>query len=295
MRDFPAAGLAVLRLLSHPALFRRGLRYLSAVWRKFFFFQYRAALFPGGPPVAQVDHPLDERIPFNPRFIRIYLDFVAHWIRAAAFLRTRYGKGAFGKRGVALAGDFIRSTTELYAFALQVYSRHLSTTKRPRYLKNPRFWVIHATDPHLMCVPSLHVMIVVHCYTKFRGLVRDMGEEEALRPLTERLFREALAITEAVLYVKQHSVNCIAAALYTMSRFDSSLFSPAEAERFVSSLFGTPPPPGYAPFYGGARVQEGQIPRIREHIAGLYRSFLEGGGGDWTEPLLGYLRGLPRH
>jgi hypothetical protein len=217
-----------------------------------------------------VDHPLDERIPFLPERVEIYLDFVAFWIRTAGFLI----KIAL----VPAAADFIASIGKLYAFAAEVYARNLSTTVRPRYLKSVRFVLIHAFDPHLMCIPSLHVMVVIGVYTRFAALVRPAGDTFSSQ--RTELKAGALAITEAVLYVKQHSVNCISAALYAMTRFDAALFPPEEAADFVSRLFVD----------GTLNAEDAAL--IREHILALYRRFLTEGSASWEEPLLTFLAGL---
>jgi hypothetical protein len=190
----------------------------------------------------------------------------------------------FGERGIPAVRDFIDSMGKLYAFAAEVYSQHLSTTRRPRYLSRLRFVLIHLADPHLMCIPSLHVMVVIRTYTRFRETVKTLGDAGQYAPLIEEVRRGALAITEAILYVKQHSVNCIPAALYAMTRFDEACFPPEEAEDFVSRLFtetGSPP----------------ESPAIREHIIELYRRFLREGrdSRSWTDPLLAFLRDFPAH
>jgi hypothetical protein len=142
-------------------------------------------------------------------------------------------------------------------------------------------------------------MIVIRTYTKLRGYVRSMGEEELLRPFTEKIFKGALVITEAVLYIKQHSINCIAASLYIMNRLDPERFSPRDAEDFVYGLFRTEEaqdiPPEYAPFYTEPLVQSADIAWLREHIISLYRFFQESGGADWTVPILDYLKHLPHN
>jgi hypothetical protein len=113
----------------------------------------------------------------------------------------------------------------------------------------------------------------------FRETLKILGEENRYAQQIDELRRGALAITEAVLYIKQHSINCISAAMYAMTRFDPCLFPPGEAERFASDLF----------------IRE-RIPNkedgvaIREHIISLYRRFLAGGDGDWTKPLLEFLK-----
>ena len=171
----------------------------------------------------------------------------------------------------------------LYAYAAEVYGKNLSTTERPYYIGRPQFLLIHTVDPHLMCVPSLHVMVVIRTYTLFAEILKSLGEESRFAQQAEELRLGALAITEAVLYVKQHSVNCIPAALYAMTCFDPGLFPPAEAERFVSGIF-----------------REAEVPdkeasgEIREHILALYRRFLASSrpDKDWKEPLLDFLKEL---
>ncbi|MDR2102005.1 MAG: hypothetical protein LBP43_05490 [Treponema sp.] len=269
----------VVRILSYPALRRPAWRCVRSILYCFFFLQYKAALLPGRIPVSGVDHPLDKKIPFTPRWVKVYLDFVAFWIGLAGFLLRRYRR-----RGIGPVGEFITSIGKLYVFAAEVYTKNLSTTRRPRYLAHPRFVLIHAADPHLMCIPSLHVMIVIRAYTQFRAILRSLGEEEVWTEKIAEVRRGALAITEAILFVKQHSINCIAAAMYAMSRFDGELFPPAEAEDFVSGLFRSLPVPSPA---------DRKI--IGDHIMELYRRFLREGEGapSWEEPLVAFLRALP--
>jgi hypothetical protein len=279
---------ACFKTLSVPLLRRAGITCTASIFFNFFFRQYRAALLPGRAPVTRVDHPLDAKIPFSPPLVGVYLDFVSFWVRMISFLLRK-----FRRRAYAPARDFIESMGKLYVFAAEIYSKNFSTTMRPFYIARPRFFLIHLADPHLMCVPSLHVMVVIRTWTKFRSMLRDMKEGEGLAERIEELRRGAIAITEAVLYVKQHSVNCIPAAMYAMTCFDRELFPPEEAERFASDLFrGARRGAGSAK---SACVPGGDGERIREHIAGLYRRFVEEGekAAHWTEPLLDFLRGLP--
>jgi hypothetical protein len=171
---------------------------------------------------------------------------------------------------------------ELYRFAAELYSKNLSTTNRPRYYRRPRFVLIHLVDPHLMCIPSLHVMVVIRTYTCFRDILRSLGAEGTFAPQIEEIRQRALAITEAILLVKQHSVNCIPAAMYAMTRFDRPLFPPEEAEDFASRLFTGP-----------EALPEGAA--VREHIVTLYRRFLAQGTPErsWDFPLLSFLRTQP--
>jgi hypothetical protein len=274
----------VLWTLSVPALRKAALGCAGSIFSNFFYRQFKAALLPGRIPVSWVDHALDEKIPFTPRWVGVYLDFVAFWVRILGFLRRHYRR-----RGIGPAAAFIGAMGKLYTFAGEAYRRHLSTTRRPRYLERPRFLLIHAADPHLMCIPSLHVMVVIFTYTRFREILRSLGDGERFAPQIEEVRRGALRISEAILYVKQHSVNCIAAAMYAMTRFEGELFPPAEAEDFASRLFLRDPLP---------RPEDGEL--VRSHITALYRRFLEAGTSvpgkrapSWEAPLIDFLRNAP--
>jgi len=278
-----------VKVLGSPHLRVAGLRCIASIFRNFFFLQTRLAFLPGLVPVSSVDHPLDNKIPFTPGKVNIYLDFVAFWIRAVAFLLKR-----FGRKGLEPSRDFMETMGTLYERAAEVYSKNLSTTERPFYISRPRFVVIHALDPHLMCIPSLHVMVVIRTYTFFQETVKSLGAAEELAPQIEELRRGALAITEAVLYIKQHSVNCIPAAMYAMTMFDSRLFPPEEAERFVSDLFTESKSP-----------DKDEAQDIRQHILSLYNRFLtesnaagcdsmESNSANWTAPLLAFLKEHPK-
>ncbi|GHV92992.1 hypothetical protein AGMMS50268_34950 [Spirochaetia bacterium] len=274
---------------------------IKSIVYNFFFCQYRAALFPGKIPVSRVDHQLDEKIPFTPDWIGVYLDFVAFWIRSLGFLLNTCRKKPQGEWPAALTGvrEFLKSMGALYGFAAEVYQKNLSTTRRPFYIRRPRFILIHAFDPHLMCIPSLHVMVVIRTYTKFAAILRSLGDGETYSEQIAELKRGALDITEAILYVKQHSVNCVAAAMYAMTCFDAELFPRSEAEDFVSRLFTEDTldaPLSPAQKLPKIDQRDGEI--IRNHIETLYRRFLLEGpaanseAGSWETPLIRFLQSL---
>ncbi|GAB1483858.1 hypothetical protein MASR2M78_26740 [Treponema sp.] len=269
----------VLTTLKNPRLRRVGWKATMTMLREFFLLQFQVVLFKKKIPISSVDHPLDIHIPFNPKWVRVYLGFVAFWIRAASFL---YGQ--FGRRATDQVAFFIQSIGELYRFAASVYRLNLSTTKRPRFLKHPRFLLIHFFDPHLLCVPSLHVMIVIRTYTHLRSIIQERGKSEELKTAIEEVYRRAIEITEAVLYVKQHSVNCIPAALYAMTSFDPLLFPKEEAERFVSQLFlhESSPSPEHAAI-------------IRNYILTAYENYLMKSKMvlDWRIPILEFISTCP--
>ncbi|MDR0589674.1 MAG: hypothetical protein LBG25_03925, partial [Spirochaetaceae bacterium] len=201
-------------------------------------------------------------------------------VRILGFLRSHYRR-----RGIKPALGFIKTIGRLYSFAAEIYAKNLSTTQRPRYLARPRFLLIHAVDPHLMCIPSLHVMVVISAYTQFRSILRSLGDDERFAPQIAEIHQGAVNITEAILYVKQHSVNCIAAAMYAMTCFDPALFPQTEGADFVSRLFREVKNPG-----------PGDAGIIRGHILELYLTFLKARNPaeTWGKPLVDFLRPLQR-
>ncbi|MDR2659233.1 MAG: hypothetical protein LBC27_04500 [Spirochaetaceae bacterium] len=248
---------------------------IKSIIYNFFYLQYRARLFPKKAKISWVDHPLDDKIPFTPSWINIYMDFSPFWIRTQAFLAKTFGKAAD-----PYINSFVRGIGELYSFAGLIYKRNLSTTRRPLYLGKPGFVSIHLFDPHLMCIPSLHVMVVIMTYRKIKYVLACLGVEKEYAGQIEDVRRHALDITESILFVKQHSINCIAAALYAMTCYDEQLFPVSEAMDFTNALF----------------IKCESIPAetraaIKKHIFDLYLSFLDArsGGGGWERPLLDFL------
>jgi hypothetical protein len=295
---------AIIKSLSVPSLRPTALRCIFSIFFNFFFRQYYAAWLPGRVPVSRVDHPLDLKIPFVPAWVTIYLDFVTYWVRMLSFLLRAYRRRAFDA-----VREFMASMGKLYAFAAEAYQKNFSTTDRPFYIARPRFFLIHLVDPHLMCIPSLHVMVVIRTYTQFAVILRSLHEAEHCAAQIAEMKQGALAITQAILFVKQHSVNCVAAAMYAMTCFDPNLFPPEEAEAFTGLLFGDPPPQASAgsPVAGPEnRLRPSAAPRtklppadaaeIRAHILSLYRLFLTEGktARNWVEPLLGFMRQMPK-
>jgi hypothetical protein len=128
-------------------------------------------------------------------------------------------------------------------------------------------------------------MVVIRAYTLFRELVRRLGGEAQFASQIEEMRRGALDITEAVLYVKQHSVNCIPAALYASTCFDRALFTPEEARGFCAELFLHAP-----------SIAKTDRDAIRAHILSLYENFIEAGekSEKWEIPLLNFLFSLPK-
>jgi len=268
---------------------------VPSIFFNFFLRQYHAAFLKGRIPVSQVDHELDKKIPFVPSWVTIYIDFVHFWIRMLTFFLRRFRRKAYKP-----IRDFIYSMGDLYAYAAQVYKRNMSTTKRPFYIARPRFFVIHLLDPHLMCIPSLHVMVVIHTYLQFIEISKKLGKADVFKEQIEEMKHGALAISQAILFVKQHSVNCLPAALYGMTCFSPGVFPPEEAEKFTALLFSAPPDKSTQ--LPGCRVHPAASPRtiissedqkeIKSHILTLYYRFLEEGktAKNWYDPILKFLK-----
>jgi hypothetical protein len=139
------------------------------------------------------------------------------------------------------------------------------------------------------------VLVVIYTYTKFAAILRNLGDEETYAPRLAELKKGALNITEVILYVKQHSINCVAATMYAMTCFDAELFPPSEAEDFVSRLFAEPDLERSLPSaqkLPKIDPQDGEI--IRNHIGTLYRRFLSERSDteSWDMPLIRFLQPL---
>lgn len=250
--------------------------YLGTVFRDFFWLQFSVKFGLKKIPILNVDHPSDEYVPFTPEKVSIYLDFVAYWIRPLGYIGKRFGLNAQRK----YTAEFLTIVDRCYRDASSIYRFRMTTTKRPKYYRGS-FLTIHLFDPHYLCVPSLHIIIVVLAYTFYRKAFAELGMDEAeASALNRELYDGAVAIAETVLYIKQHSVNCIPAALYAMTRITPEEVTPTEVMRFIESLFADAP-----------SIPSDKAAEIREHISDMYEElFLEGcHDSDWMTPLQRWL------
>lgn len=232
LRGINAVAVAV-GALRHPEILAGIAGFIRTVARDFFWLQFSVKWGIKRVPIVDVDHPLDDEVPFTPDKVGIYADFIAFWIRPLGYIGRRFGAEAQRHYGVG----FLRLVERSYREAADVYRVRMSTTRRPRHYRG-RFLVIQAFDPHYLCVPSLHVMVVVLAYTFYRRAFAELGVTGSeAEDLDRELFGGAVEITESVLYVKQHSVNCIPAALYAMSRITPDDVTASEVDAFVSRLF----------------------------------------------------------
>lgn len=221
--------------LTHRVTFFSAWRLFASAMTEFFIPQFTTKFRLSKRPVVSVDHPLDETIPFRPEYVHTYLDFYPFWIRCAYFLYKE-----FGNETLPDIRDFMYNVAELYYEAGKIYRRCQSTTKRPRYLKTAKFKLLHAVDPHVHCVPSLHVLLVVSNYMNVWRLIGKFstGNGERYKTQKELVYNKAVEITESILFMKQHSVNCIPAALYFMTMLRDE-FTQEEALSFIDDLFAS--------------------------------------------------------
>lgn len=253
--------------LTHWPTFGPALRLAGTVIRNFFWLQFQTKLFPWIRPVANVDHPLDETIPFKPPYVRKYLSFFHLWMRT-----IQHAYMVRGKEILPEIAESIATVAFLYRDAGRIYRVCQSTTSRPYLEGNAHFSLIYSFDPHLHCIPSLHILVVLYTLLfaervfspKYSSPSNDTIEEEpkqadsTLRHDVAWVYGEALEITESILFIKQHSVNCVGASLFLLSVYFPQ-YTKDRITSFVSDLFSE-----------AGELDTAQD--VRTYILGLYES-----------------------
>lgn len=249
------------------------------ILKEFFLLQFLEKFRLIHIPVVHVDHPLDETIPFIPEKVSVYLDFINLWVRPLSMLVKKFGCW----RAAAITKRWMVTFRALYKTAGEIYHFRLTTTNRPNYNEKREFRQIHALDPHYMCVPSLHIATVALVFGFYRSLFRenesDFSTQEKNQWETE-LYNSAVEIAETVLYVKQHSVNCIPAALYLVVANFGTFFSADDARKFISDMFAEP---------DGFSTEHASL--IRQHISRSFETYMTEGAAaqKWFEPVRTFL------
>ncbi len=267
-------------LLVNPVISFTTIKTLCIIANEFFFLQFLEKFGVYKIPVVHVDHPLDDKIPFTPSKVGIYLGFVKFWMQPLGMILKRFGFFGSTKH----LKKWMRMFRKLYIFSAQVYKYKLSTTNRPIYKENRHFRTIHTFDPHYLCVPSLHIATVALAYGFYKKLFVEENFTEAEKSQWEKeIYDEAIAISETVLYIKQHSVNCIPAALYMVSENFSEYFSIQDAIAFIDNMFKVVDPE--------IAVKTEDIEKIRHHIHFVYEKFLLEGRAcvNWYDPVRRFL------
>jgi hypothetical protein len=236
-------------------------RWLALIWNAvhhFFLPQYQSALWPQRRLVATLAHPLDQDIPFHPREVVTYLGYITFWYKTLCWFYDRIGRTALP--------DIRRSMDEvliLYREAGAIYRRCQSTTTTRAPLPwHPYFSLIYLVDPHLACIPSLHVLLICHNDLGAARILRRHGPQPEGGRLLEEVREEAARIIEAVLLVKQHSLVDIAPSLFLLTALFPDDYGREEVADFVSRLFRD------------WRIEESSKARMRALVFSTYEQFV---------------------
>ena len=238
-------------------------RWVALIWKAvdhFFLPQYRSVLWPRRRLVATLSHPLDRDIPFSPREIVTYLGYITFWFKTLRWFYDRLGG--------AVLPDIRRSMDEvlvLYQEAGAIYRRCQSTTTtRAPLPRHPYFALIYLLDPHLACIPSLHVLTICHNDLGAARILRRHGPQPEGGRVLEEVREEAARIIEAVLVVKQHSLVDVAPSLFLLTALFPDDYGREAVADFVSRLFRD------------WRVEESPKARMRALVLSTYDEFVTG-------------------
>ncbi len=268
--------LSYVFVLFHPRTVFTNFRCFAVIIREFFFVQFFEKFKILHIPVVHVDHPLDKKIPFMPQKVSIYLDFINLWVRPLNMLVQRCGWWRAGK----LTRDWMRRFRKLYECGAKIYHFRLTTTDRPDYNEMREFRQIHALDPHFLCVPSLHVATMTMAFGFYRDVFQKEGfTQDEIRRWQTEIYEGAVEITETVLFVKQHSVNCIPAAIFLVVKNFPDIFSVSDAKKFIADMF-----------------QKNEIPNdlaenVRNYMEEIFQKFLSESENseNWFSPVHDFL------
>lgn len=229
-------------------------------------------------PVIYVDTEKDNLIPFSPKYVDIYISFVAFFVRPISVMTKKLGY----KKAIPYLNDYLSFLTSIYSNAASIYRFCLTTTVRPRYLKNKAFITIHIFDPHLLCVPSIHVAIGTGVYEWYKDFFnKNLFTEQEADFYLNQIKSLGFSIIESVLFVKQHSINCIPLALYMLTATNKDDFIPKdEVHSIISELF-----------INNEDITEDTKDKLRNHFISLYDNALENRKNyeTWQESITNWL------
>jgi hypothetical protein len=269
----------IQKVLTDNHLFHSVMRLIRLVISDFFFPQFQTVFSGKDRHIVRVDGDLDRKIPFVESEIYEYLSFTSHWISALSWALEEFGPAA--KKDIR---GFIRDLANLHARSVEIYRKVQSTTSRPRVPLNPRYWILYFADPHIHCIPSLHVSEMALTYLRTKEMIQKHGGPGEGYALTlERFFRKEVAVIESVLYTKQHSLNCIASGLFFLSAVYPE-FDDGHAYMFIDALFRE----------SNGRIYEPE--KLRTYIRRQYDGFMRQyrGGHDYRRVLVDYLYEFPQ-
>lgn len=252
--------------------------FIRHILSDFFILQWRQALHFTKRPVVRVDTELDDKIPFTPSEVHIYLSFINIMTAPLDFMFRRMDRKIYAQE----AKKYLDILAQIYIASSDIYKISMTTTKRPKYYKG-KFFTIHFFDPHLLCVPSIHVEIAAAVYVWFSRVIKESSlsaEEKEMR--LKEIKEWSFGIIESVLFVKQHSINCIPAALYTLTvQQEEGFFTKENADDII-----------YTIFKGSSLVTDENKRDLTNHFENLYGRFIEENksAADWKDPVINWIR-----
>jgi hypothetical protein len=260
IHSIPSSQAARL-LVSDWRMVKRWLALIGNAVLHFFLPQYASLLRPRRRLVATLAHPLDREIPFRPREVVTYLGYLTFWFKTLRWFYDRIGRAALP--------DIRRSMDEvlrLYREAGAIYRRCQSTTATRAPLPwHPYFSLIYLLDPHMACIPSLHVMLICHNDLGAARILRRHGLRGAeAERLQEAVQEEAARIIEAVLLVRQHSLLDVAPSLFLLTALFPGDYGRRQVGVFVGRLFRDWP------------IDRSAKARMRALLLSTYDEFLNG-------------------
>ncbi len=256
-------GRSIGLILRYGCLLPRGIEVLRAAITEFFLPQFQTRLLPGVRPISVMEHREDASLPFVSSCVRSYLGYMAIWLKT-----LRYLYDAFGKQALTDIEQMVRDICLIYYAAGRVYRRRQSTTTNRRTPPlNPYFILIRLFDPHLHCIPSLHVMTMCYNYHKTRQIVMKLSfgraGKEIYTEAAAQTYTLALQITEMILLVKQHSLVDIGPSLFLLSSMFPD-YDQREVKRFIRGLFENR---RVVDRYAKARLRAGILQTYEEMLA----------------------------
>lgn len=226
-------------LTTCPCTARYAWKLIYTILNDFFLLQLGQKIHLTRRPVVNVETDIDDKIPFLPEHVQAYLGFVSYFIKPMDMMKNQLGF----RKAIPYLCLYLKFLTKIYHNAASIYRFSMTTTTRPKYYKSHKFLTIHFFDPHLLCVPSIHVAMSAGVAAWFRQCFKTGAfPEEDAKLYLEELNENATQIVESVLFIKQHSVNCIPIALYMLSStMSKSFFSAQDASNFIEGLFAKTP------------------------------------------------------
>jgi len=205
------------------------------VWKEFFWVLYRQKLTGGMRKPKNMGHPLDLTFPYKPETVNIYLRFfdllLGTLLEVVNLSREQSGSQ---KKPNQIIKESFAIFVKLYQTSSRVYTPWPSTTSRPQP-KNFKLLWIYLVDPHTNCLPSLHILVSAFSCALAQHCPAWGIESTKQRDLQSQIWNEATAIGASVLWVKQHSLNCLPAALYVLEKI-YPIWLPAYSERYLEAV-----------------------------------------------------------